>query len=102
MPLTNRTDYYRSKTDEPHITRRKEILKAHPEIETLFGPDIRPVPYVLMIMATQLSLAYFQKYWSWQLFIFIAWSIGGTASHALSLMTHELSHNSILAISLFM
>jgi sphingolipid delta-4 desaturase len=32
---------------------------------------------------------------SWPVFVCIAWIYGGAASHALSLMTHEISHNLI-------
>ena len=88
-----RKDFFRSDAGEPHAIRRKEILAAHPEIAELFGADSRPVPYVLMIIASQLALAYFQKYMSWPVFFLVAWIYGGAASHALSLMTHELSHN---------
>ena len=88
-----RKDFFRSDSNEPHAARRREILSKHPEIEELFGADSRPVPYVLAIIASQLSLAYFQKDFSWIAFFLVAWIYGGAASHALSLMTHELSHN---------
>jgi sphingolipid 4-desaturase/C4-monooxygenase len=40
-----------------------------------------------------LTLAYLSKFMSWPVFILTAWVYGGAASHALSLMTHEISHN---------
>jgi hypothetical protein len=43
----NTEDFVYSNTDEPHISRRKQILAKHPEIEKLFVPDSRPVPYVV-------------------------------------------------------
>lgn len=88
-----RDDFHKSFTDEPHVTRRKLILEKHPEIEKLFGYDNRPVPFVLALIASQLLIAYYQQSWPWYVFLFVAWSYGGAASHALSLMTHELSHN---------
>eukprot|EP01041_Mallomonas_annulata_P012536 gene12536-26409_t len=88
-----RTEFFRSYTDEPHATRRKLIKAAHPDIEHLFEPDIRPVPFVLLIILSQLLISYYQKDWSWGFFLLVAWSYGGMASHALSLMTHEVSHN---------
>jgi len=95
--VAQRDDFHLSYTDEPHITRRKEILEKYPEIENLFGHDSRPVPYVLAIIASQLTIAYFQSTWSLPFFLFVAWSYGGTANHSLSLMTHELSHNLVFA-----
>ena len=88
-----RVDFYRSFTDEPHATRRKQILEKHPEIESLFGYDNRPIPFVIAIVVSQLFVAYLSVNFSWPFYILVAWSFGGTASHALSLMTHELSHN---------
>jgi sphingolipid delta-4 desaturase len=86
-------DYFKSYTDEPHCTRRKQILEKHPEIAKLFAPDPRPIPFVIALVVSQLVLAYYARSWSWPLFFFVAWSWGGTATHALSLMTHEISHN---------
>lgn len=48
---------------------------------------------MLLIIASQLYLASLSVHWGWPLFLFVAWSYGGASSHALSLMTHELSHN---------
>lgn len=78
---------------QPHASRRREIIKKYPQIEELYGPDIRPLPYVLAIMASQLYIATIQHSWSPITFFLVAWIYGGAAAHSLSLMTHELSHN---------
>jgi sphingolipid delta-4 desaturase len=96
-----RKEFYFSESDEPHASRRREILEKHPEIAKLFGSDLRPVPYVLATIATQLALAYFQKHFSWPVFILVTWIFGGAASHALSLMTHELSHGLVFETKVF-
>ena len=86
-----------SEEKEPHIVRQKEILKKYPEIQKLFGSDWRPAPFVILIVVIQLTLAYYQKNWSFGAWFLVAWIYGGAASHALSLMTHELSHNLLFA-----
>ena len=88
-----RKDFYRSDEGEPHRVRRDAILKAHPEIEALYGYEPRVVPFVLVIIASQLAIAYYQKTWSVWAFFFVCWIYGGAANHALSLMGHEVSHN---------
>jgi len=88
-----RNDFHHTTTKEPHALRRKEILAKYPEIEKLFGNDTRPVPYVIGLVAFQLTMAYLTKYMSGPVFFLTAWIVGGAASHALSLMTHEVSHN---------
>jgi sphingolipid delta-4 desaturase len=88
-----RNELFHSYTDEPHRTRRKEILEKHPEIEKLFGYDNRPASIAILIILSQLILAYYQRTWSLPFMLLIAWTYGGASSHALSLLTHELSHN---------
>jgi len=90
-----RTDFVRVHDEEPHIVRRRQIIAKHPEIETLFGPDPRVILPVVAIVASQWVLAYYQQFWSPMVFFLVAWIYGGASSHALSLMTHEVSHNSI-------
>lgn len=82
-------------TDEPHFSRRKEILKKYPQIKELYGPDIRLLPSILGIVFAQWSLAVFaaNNIDNWYLFVLLAWSVGGTLTHWLSLGNHELSHN---------
>ena len=89
----SRQEFHRSETDEPHKSRRTEILAKYPQIKELYGPDIRLFPSIVAIVLTQLSLAvYASKLESWKFFI-LCYTIGGTLTHWLSLGNHELSHN---------
>lgn len=82
-------------TDEPHFSRRKEILKKYPQIKELYGPDIRLLPSILAICAVQMSLCVYAatSLDNWWHFVLLAYSVGGTLTHWLSLGNHELSHN---------
>lgn len=87
------TAFGRVGSDEPHHSRRKDILAKHPEIKDLYGPDVRLLPMILGIVAAQLSLAiYATRLEGWHWFL-LCWSFGGTLTHWLSLGNHELSHN---------
>ena len=91
-----RNDFLYRQTDEPHAERKKAILaKYGEEINKLQGSDWRPAPFVVAIVFFQLAVAYYQKDYlhSNIAFFLFAWVIGGALNHALSLMTHELSHN---------
>jgi len=68
-----RNNFLLASSDEPHAVRRKKILEKHPEIETLFGNDPTPVPYVIALVVSQLLIAYFQQSWSWWFFFVVAW-----------------------------
>lgn len=92
-----RSNFIFSEEKEPHIIRQKEILKKYPEIQKLYGSDWRPAPIAFLLIVIQLALAYYQKDWSNTTFFLVAWIYGGAAAHALSLMTHELSHNLLFA-----
>ena len=78
---------------EPHKQRRRDILAKHPEIKECFGPDLRLLPSILAIMASQLSICiYATQIEMWKYFL-LAYSVGGTLTHWLSLGNHELAHN---------
>ena len=95
------TTFTREENDEPHHSRRKQILAKHPEILDLYGPDIRLLPMILAIVFTQLSLAvYSTQLGGWQWFL-LCWSLGGTLTHWLSLGNHELSHNLCFKTTLY-
>ena len=46
-----------SSADEPHATRRREMLRTHPEIKELYGPCSRTKYVCTLLVGLQLSLA---------------------------------------------
>jgi sphingolipid delta-4 desaturase len=86
-------DFYHSYTDEPHATRRKEMLKKYPEIKQLMGHDWRMAIQVFITVFIQITVAILLRESSWLKIIICAYVIGGTINHTLSLALHELTHN---------
>jgi len=86
-------DFSWSTTDEPHATRRKLILQAHPEVQSLFVKEKKTFWMVAACVVTQLLIGIALKDSSWYLVLPLSYIIGGTINHALQLASHELSHN---------
>jgi sphingolipid delta-4 desaturase len=86
-------DFSWSETDEPHATRRKEILKKYPQIKTLFTKEPMTAVVVLFIFFTQMTIAYYIRDYSYGILVLVAYLYGGTVNHTLQLAVHDLSHN---------
>ncbi|XP_043943249.1 sphingolipid delta(4)-desaturase DES1-like [Protopterus annectens] len=80
-------------TEQPHCSRRKEILAKHPEIKSLMGPDPFLKWIVTLMVITQFVACYFVKDLSWKWIFFWAYAFGGCINHSLTLAIHDISHN---------
>jgi len=89
----SRTDFEWTNQEEPHASRRKEILKKYPEIKELFGYDRRFKWIVGLMVLVQFFMIYAVKDMSWKLILVIAYCFGGIINHSLMLAIHELAHN---------
>ncbi len=85
-------DFQHSNIAEPHRGRTKEILKKHPEIRTLIGPDSSTIWYALGLVSIQFVLAYAVKDASWWVVFAVAYCLGAFANHALFVVVHECAH----------
>ncbi|KAA1475085.1 hypothetical protein DENSPDRAFT_841814 [Dentipellis sp. KUC8613] len=94
-PPKDPNDFLWIMTEEPHRSRRKAILKAHPEVTKLMGHEPLTKYVVFFVVSLQLVTAYFLRHshpLSWK-FLLAAYLIGGTANHNLFLAIHEITHN---------
>lgn len=94
----NKTDFYWSKEREPHLTRRKLILKKYPEVRNLIGPDIKLAVLTIFLVVFQLTSAFFahkllELPYGFVYFIIAVYFIGATFTHSLFLAIHEITHN---------
>ncbi|KAI5809696.1 fatty acid desaturase-domain-containing protein [Peziza echinospora] len=89
------TDWIWTYQEEPHRTRRHQIIKAHPEVTKLCGHEPLTKWVVLLVVSIQVATSYFVRDYSplsWQ-FLLAAYVIGATANQNLFLAIHEISHN---------
>jgi len=93
MGGSSRNDFFWSYTDEPHASRRKEIIAKYPQIKELYGYDPATKYIVLGWVLAQFAFAYYLRDASWSLILIVAWCFGGFATQALALAMHEISHN---------
>jgi sphingolipid delta-4 desaturase len=101
MTKTDHQEFYWVDTPEPHLARRKEILKKHPEVKQLFGVNPKMRYYAVFLVLIQLTTAFFINQvfelgigaWAWALFLGITYLIGATIAQAIFLAIHEITHN---------
>jgi len=87
-------DFEFSYTDEPHASRRKQIMEKYPQVKELFGVDENLKYKVLAVVGIQIAGAYLASITpSWGLWFLLTYTLGGTFNHTLTLAMHELSHN---------
>ncbi|CAK7275448.1 sphingolipid delta-4 desaturase [Sporothrix epigloea] len=90
-------DFFWTYTEEPHRTRRLAIIKAHPEVTKLCGPEPLTKWVVIGVVGLQIAVAlglhrYDYTFFSWPFWL-TAYVIGATANQNLFLAIHEISHN---------
>lgn len=94
-PSSTEDHFFWTYTEEPHRTRRQAIIKAHPKVTKLCGPEPLTKYLVLLVVAIQTYCAYSLSstpILSWK-FLMTAYIVGATANQNLFLSIHEISHN---------
>ncbi|ERM95205.1 hypothetical protein AMTRI_Chr07g31300 [Amborella trichopoda] len=87
------TDFFWSYTDEPHASRRRQIISLYPQIKELFGPDPWAFAKITAVVLLQLWTAFSLCDSSWMKIVIVAYFFGSFLNHNLFLAIHELSHN---------
>ncbi|KAI5478416.1 sphingolipid delta-4 desaturase [Pseudohyphozyma bogoriensis] len=95
VPEQDPNDWLWMMTEEPHRSRRKAILKAHPEVRKLMGAEPLTKWVVLFVTILQFSMAYLLRNTSFKnpWFLLATYVIGGTANQNTFLAIHEITHN---------
>lgn len=88
----SRTDFEWTYTEEPHATRRKEMLAKYPQMKKLFGHDPQFKWIAAFLVIVQLFSLFIIKDISWPMLVLIAYFFGGVLNHSLMLAIHEVAH----------
>lgn len=92
------TDFFRMPGQDPHKARARAILAAHPEVRSLFGRNPWTAAITVGIVAAQTIVACYLgtlglSYW-W-LAVLVAISVGVFANHALYVVIHDATHETV-------
>jgi sphingolipid 4-desaturase/C4-monooxygenase len=93
-----RAAFYQSEFDQPHPSRARAIIKAHPEVRQLMVRNPWTGLIALGIVVLQTALAWWfgrvgLRYW-W-LSLLTAYGVGAFANHANYVIIHDATHNLI-------
>lgn len=93
--MTQYHEFFWTNEKDPHVERRKQILKKYPHVTKLTGHEPLTKWISLGVVFLQFTIAYLLRNTyplSWP-FLLTAYWIGGFASQNCFLCIHELSHN---------
>ena len=92
-PAGSREDFIWSTGDQPHASRRRLILNAHPEVSKLQGPEWTSKWITLGLVSAQIWLSVVTRDLPWVPYLAVSYFFGATITQALCLAIHELAHN---------
>jgi sphingolipid delta-4 desaturase len=85
--------FYRRKGPEPHLSRSRAMLRAHPDLRELVGPDPRTLVLCVAAPAAQVALAAWTATLPVVALLLVAYVVGAWLSHVCWVLIHESTHN---------
>ncbi len=75
-----------------HLQMRRQIVRAHPEVHRLLGPDARAVPMAFVILLIHWAMVYAVSHTNVALAFLAAFFVGQVCIHAAGSLVHETAH----------
>ena len=88
--------YYPSEFDQPHPSRARAIMEAHPEVRRLIGRNPYTALIAVALLVVQTSIAYQMGrlgFGYWWLSLLVAYCFGAFVNHANYVIIHDAIHN---------
>lgn len=79
--------------EEPHVSRRQQILRKYPEIKKLMGYDPSIALIVTAEVFAQIFICWLIQDANWATILILAYVLGGVLNHSLGSAIHEIGHN---------
>jgi sphingolipid delta-4 desaturase len=86
------SDFRRLTTPDPHRQRRREILRAHPDVRSLYGANPWSGALIAALVASHFALAWALRGAPVWLLFAAAFGVGAYLSAALNALIHDASH----------
>lgn len=93
-------DFHKSTVNQPHPLRTRQILKAHPEVKSLFTRNPYTALIMLAVLALQTGIAWYMGHLGlhyWWVAVLTAYVIGAFANHTMYVVIHEATHDLVFA-----
>src|SRR5712691_8453299 len=90
--------FYQSVFDQPHPSRARAIIKAHPGVRQLMVRNPYTASIALSILVFQTAIAFWMGklgFDYWWLSLLVAYGVGAFANHANYVIIHDATHNLI-------
>lgn len=87
--------FIHSDDPEPHIERRREMLRKYPQIKALNGKNPLTFFWISVMVLLQVSVGVFVSDRSWLTVLAAAFLVGAFASHASFALVHDAVHGLI-------
>ena len=85
-------DFVRVGYEEPHGSRGRQILTAHPELRSLAGAYWPSAIWIVSLVVANLATAIYVTRFPWYVWLPAAYIVGATIDHALWVLIHETAH----------
>jgi sphingolipid delta-4 desaturase len=84
--------FIRRKGEHPHLQRARAILRSHPELKDIVGPNRWTILVCLAAAGSQVVLAKVLAGTPWWAILLVAYTVGACISHLCWALIHEATH----------
>lgn len=91
--MQGKDSFIRGAANEPHIQRRREMLRKYPEIKQLLGHESKTKYIAVFLFLLQVMVAFSMRNQTLLTWFLVVYCIGATINHSLFVVVHEITHH---------